>query len=82
MNVLRVKPEIIFLDINIHGLEGPEMLHLIDYQPETIVISSHPPDIMNDYNIEYTAFIQKPLKSSEQLHEAIEKCIGNIEKSA
>lgn len=73
------KPDILLLDINISGLEGPEVLELSDHKPHTIVISSHPEEVMENYEVDYVAFIQKPLKNSEQLVNAIYKCIKLID---
>lgn len=70
------KPDILLLDINISGLEGPEILEIADHKPKTIVISSHPEDVMENYEIDYVEYIQKPLKNSEQLVNAIHKCIN------
>jgi len=72
------KPDILLLDINISGLEGPEILEIADHKPKTIVISSHPEEVMENYEVEYEEFIQKPLKDSEQLINAINKCIELI----
>lgn len=69
------KPDLLLLDINISGLEGPEVLELSDHKPKTIVISSHPEEVMENYEVEYVSFIQKPLKNSDQLVNAIHKCI-------
>ena len=70
------KPDILLLDINISGLEGPEVLELSDHKPKTIVISSHPEEVMENYEVEYVAFIQKPLRNAEQLVNAVHKCIN------
>ncbi|WP_420316557.1 LytR/AlgR family response regulator transcription factor [Ekhidna sp.] len=69
------KPDILLLDINISGLEGPEVLEISDHKPLAIVISSHPEDVMENYEVDYVSFIQKPLKNAEQLINAIHKCI-------
>lgn len=69
------KPDILLLDINISGLEGPEILEITDHKPKTIVISSHPEIVMQNYEIDYVEYIQKPLRDSEQLINAIMKCI-------
>ena len=69
------KPDIVLLDINISGLEGPEILEITDYKPKTIVISSHPEEVMENYEIEYVQYIQKPLKNSKQVTGAISRCI-------
>lgn len=69
------RPDILLLDINISGLEGPEILEITDHKPKTIVISSHPEEVMENYEIDYVEYIQKPLKNSEQLINAMHKCI-------
>ncbi|WP_436515135.1 LytR/AlgR family response regulator transcription factor [Ekhidna sp. To15] len=69
------KPDVLLLDINISGLEGPEILELSDHKPKTVVITSHPEEVMENYDVEYTTFIQKPLKNSDQLVNAIHKCL-------
>ncbi len=69
------KPDILLLDINISGLEGPEILEVTDHKPKTIVVSSHPKEVMENYEVDYVEFIQKPLKNSEQLIGAMLKCI-------
>lgn len=72
------KPDILLLDINISGLEGPEVLELSDHKPKTIVITSHPEEVMENYEVEYVTFIQKPLRNSDQLVNAIHKCLKLI----
>jgi len=72
------KPDILLLDINISGLEGPEILEITDHKPKTIVISSHPEEVMENYEIDYVQYIQKPLKDSEQLINAILKCLDQL----
>lgn len=70
------KPDILLLDVNISGLEGPEILEMTDHKPKTVVITSHTEEIMQDYDIEYVEFIQKPLRSTDQLINAIYNCIN------
>jgi response regulator of citrate/malate metabolism len=72
------KPDILLLDINISGLEGPEILEISDHKPKTIVISSHPREIMENYEVDFVEFIQKPLKNSDQLISAIYACINQL----
>lgn len=73
LHIQKHKPDILFLDINISGLEGPEMVALLAYTPKVIIISSHTEVYMNNFNIEYAAFIQKP-PTLELLQAAVEKC--------
>lgn len=73
LNIERQRPDILFLDIQISGLEGPEFFDLLDYKPKVIVVSGYDEDIMENYDIEYADFIQKP-PTVDRLKEAIEKC--------
>lgn len=74
IQIERKKPDIIFLDINISGLEGPEFVDLLTHQPKIIVISAHSETFMKHYpEVSYVDFIQKP-PSLERIKEAIEKC--------
>ncbi|MEQ9402828.1 MAG: response regulator [Cyclobacteriaceae bacterium] len=70
------KPDILLLDVNISGLEGPEILEMTEHKPRTIVITSHSQEIMENYDIEYVEFIQKPLRSADQLINAVYECIN------
>ena len=73
LNIERSKPDILFLDIQISGLEGPEFLDLLDFKPSVIVVSGYDQEIMKNYDIEYVDFIQKP-PSLDRLKEAIDRC--------
>jgi len=72
------KPNILILDINISGLEGPEVLELSDHKPKTVIISSHPEEVMENYDVEYLEYIQKPMGDPEILVNAINKCIDQL----
>lgn len=69
------KPDILLLDINISGLEGPEVLELSEHKPKTIIISSHPEEVMQNYEVDYIEYIQKPITDPSVLESAISKCI-------
>ena len=73
LNIERQKPDILFLDIQISGLEGPEFLDLLNFQPHVIIVSGYDESIMNNYEIDYVDFIQKP-PTIARLKEAIAKC--------
>ncbi len=74
----REKPDVLLLDVNISGLEGPEILEMIDHKPATIVITSHEEGVMENYEIDYVEFIQKPLQSTDQLVNAIYSCLNQL----
>ena len=74
INIERQKPAILFLDIQISGLEGPEFMELLDFQPKVIIVSGYEREIMDNYEIDYVDFIQKP-PTINLLKEAISKCV-------
>jgi two-component SAPR family response regulator len=74
IEIERKKPDFIFLDINISGLEGPEFVEVLIHKPKIVVISGHTEAFMKHYpEVEYQDFIQKP-PSLEKLKAAIQKC--------
>ena len=77
LDIEKLKPDIVFLDVNISGLAGPEFMELVEHQPQIIVVSGHSPRIMEEYDLEITSFIQKPFTKAD-LKEAIDKCIEKI----
>ncbi len=78
-DIEKLKPDIVFLDINISGLEGPEFMELVDHKPQIIMISGYPPHVMDKYEVEITDYIQKPFER-EQLKASVAKCIAQINR--
>ncbi len=73
----RHKPDIVFLDVMISGLNGPEFMELVEHNPKVVIISGHNEDIMNDYPLEYVAFIEKPV-TKEIVHRAVQQCVDQL----
>lgn len=74
IQIEKKKPELVFLDINISGLEGPEFVDLLSYKPKIIVISAHSESFMKHYpEVSYIDFIQKP-PTIEKIRAAVKKC--------
>jgi len=62
VSIFRNKPDLIFLDVSISGLNGLDMLETLDDRPKTIVISNHSSEFLENYkNISIDAFLQKPV---------------------
>lgn len=74
IQIEKQKPDLVLLDINISGLDGPDFLKELEHQPKVIIISGYTEDIMDDFDIPYAAFIQKPF-SLGQLKDNIEKAL-------
>ncbi len=77
LDIEKLKPDLIFLDINISGLAGPEFMELVEHKPQIIVVSGHPPSVMEQYDIEIDAYLQKPF-SRDELVQAVTRCISNL----
>lgn len=66
VSIFRYKPDLIFLDISISGLNGLEMMETLEYKPKTIVISNHSDECLEAYeDVRVDAFMQKPVKFEE-----------------
>lgn len=62
VSIFRHKPDLIFLDVSISGLNGLDMLETLEDRPKTIVISNHSSDFLENYkNVKIDAFLQKPV---------------------
>jgi len=77
LDIEKLKPDVLFLDISISGLEGPEFMELVEHRPQIIVASGHPPHIMRNYQLEICEYLQKPF-SMQQLEAAVEHCLANL----
>ena len=77
LDIEKLKPDLIFLDINISGLAGPEFMELVEHRPQIIIVSGHPPSVMEQYDIEVDGYLQKPF-SRDQLEQAVNQCLMNI----
>lgn len=78
LSITREKPDIIFLDVEIKGLSGLEVLETLDHMPRTIVISGHAD--YKDYAEELNAdsFLVKPINNFEYFKSAVDKSIALV----
>ena len=77
LDIEKLKPDVLFLDISISGLEGPEFMELVEHKPQIIVVSGHPPSIMENYDLKICEYLQKPF-SMQDLQMAVERCLTNF----
>ncbi len=77
LDIEKQKPDLLFLDISISGLEGPEFMELVDHKPQIIIVSGHPPRIMENYKLEICDYLQKPF-SMKDLQMSVERCLSKI----
>lgn len=70
MAVEKMKPDVLFLDVNIKGMDGPYFMEALNYKPKIIVISGYTEDVMSNFDLAYDLFLRKPV-TTEALKNAI-----------
>ncbi len=73
--VEKKKPDVLLLDVNIKGLEGPYFIEALHYRPKIIVISGYTEDVMNNFDLSYDLFLRKPV-TTERLKSALQKVLA------
>lgn len=69
--ITRKKPDLIFLDVEINGLNGLEVFDMLEYKPKTIVISGENKYQGEADDMEVDAFLTKPIKSFEEFKNTV-----------
>ncbi len=72
-----VKPDLVFLDIQMPKLNGFEMLELLDSRPEIIFITAHNEYAIKAFELNAVDYLLKPY-SKERLVGAVEKAVKRI----
>jgi two-component system LytT family response regulator len=75
--ISELKPNLVFLDIQMPKLNGFEMLELLDNIPEIIFITAHNEYAIKAFELNAVDYLLKPY-SRERLVEAVKKAIGRI----
>ncbi len=76
-NIAELKPDIVFLDIQMPKLNGFEMLELIDNPPEIIFITAHNDYAIRAFEMNAVDYLLKPY-SQERLISAVQKAAEKI----
>jgi two-component system LytT family response regulator len=76
--ISELKPDLVFLDIQMPKLNGFEMLELIESPPEIVFITAHNDFAIRAFEMNAVDYLLKPY-SQERLLEAIEKAKQRIE---
>ncbi|MEO9474890.1 MAG: response regulator [Cyclobacteriaceae bacterium] len=71
--ITKLKPNILFLDMQIDSLDGLDMLSIIDPLPKTIVISNSTDQMNEALSLNVFDYIKKPIESHDRLAIAINK---------
>jgi len=76
--ISEIKPDLIFLDIQIPKLNGFEMLELIQEKPEIIFTTAYDQYAIKAFELNAIDYLMKPF-SQKRLEEAVIKAINRIE---
>lgn len=80
-NITELKPDLVFLDIQMPKLNGFEMLELVDNRPEVIFITAHNDFAIRAFEMNAVDYLLKPY-SQERLIAAVQKAAGKIKTGA
>ena len=70
--IQREHPELLFLDINMPGKNGFELLQTLAYEPKVIFITAYADQAIHSFNFNTVDYLLKPV-SPERLQKALDK---------
>ena len=74
--ITRKKPDLLFLDVEINGLSGLEVLDTLEVKPKTIVISGNQEYLSEASALSVDAFLTKPIKNFEEFKDVVERVVN------
>jgi two-component SAPR family response regulator len=74
--ITRKKPDIIFLDVEINGLNGLEVLDSLIHRPKTIVVTGEKKYEEEASELNVDAFIHKPISSFDDFKKTVDAVIA------
>ena len=75
--ITRKKPDLVFLDVEINGLSGLEVLDSLEQRPKTIVITGEQKYEDEASELEVDAFITKPISSFEDFKAVVNRVVNS-----
>lgn len=80
-NVLKEKQiDLVFLDVEMPGMSGMELLKSLDVLPQVVLITSHSEYALESYEYNVTDYIMKPVSPARFL-KAVEKARKNLQNA-
>lgn len=80
-DINNLKPELIFLDINMPGMDGFELLSKLDEVPEVIFVTAYDEYAIKAFEVNALDYILKPI-NPERLKDAISKVEKKLKDNA
>jgi two-component system, LytTR family, response regulator len=72
--IIKEQPELLFLDINMPGKNGFELLEELNYEPKVIFITAYADEAIRSFEFDTVDYLLKPV-SPERLKKAIDKLL-------
>lgn len=72
--------DLLFLDVEMPGMTGIELLRSLPYKPQVIIISASTEYAVESYDLAVTDYLLKPVKDYSRFLAAVNKALINIKK--
>lgn len=74
--VVKFKPDILFLDIEMPHLDGFKAMAAFVHQPKIVIVSAHVSYDIDSLNLDISKFVSKPIKSPLQLDNIVKEVMS------
>ncbi len=74
----KLKPDIVFLDIQMPGLSGMDIVRNLDDRPEVILVTSQDKFAVEAFEFDVTDYLIKPVENYARFLKAVNKASDNI----
>lgn len=75
------KPDLIFLDIKIPGLNGVQVMRQVDHKPLTIFITAYDEYAVSAFELEALDYLLKPF-TAERFNKSVSKALQSLEQGS
>ena len=76
----RIRPELVFLDIQIPKINGFELLELLDYEPELVFTTAYNEYAIKAFEVNAIDYLLKPF-TLERFEQAVQKAIAKLSEN-
>jgi DNA-binding LytR/AlgR family response regulator len=74
--------DLLFLDVEMPGMTGIDLLRSLPYRPQVIIISASPEYAAESYDLAVTDYLLKPVRDYARFLAAVNKALTNVRKDA